>query len=244
MFVGFQDVDDVLMHTDFSAMSICHLRMKEESGSSVLMETPEFRDAAPVGSIVNSFSLLSADPPNDLFLDYWRKQKKKQGNKVLTFSQVVSDIWEPTIQQCVELLDGLKDRSVSLQQVDSLLERYRNKLTDLQKQLINLQKGICKVNGKHTPRERWIRECVIRMEQYYFLHTHADAAKVFVAFRDRLGLLGDFSLVESLSQKVHDVYMHYEGVICLCANFYLLHVFCFTVVFHIGSRQKFRFHNR
>ena len=197
------------MNTNFSTMPICHLIVKGESGSSALMERPDFCDAAPVGSIVNSFSLLSVDLPNDMFLAYWTKQKEKQGNKMLTFAQVVSDIWEPAIEHCVQLLDGLKDRSISLQLVDSLLKRYRNKLTDLEKQLINLQNGICRVKGKTPPSERWIRGCVSRMEQYYFLHTHADAAKVFVTFKDRLDLHGDFSLVENLSQKVYNVYMHY-----------------------------------
>ena len=217
LFVGFVEANVALMSTNFNTMPICDLFMKKGSGSSALMERPSLRDAAPVGSIVNSFSLLSVDLPNDMFLDYWRKQKKKQVNRMLTFVQVVGDIWEPTLEQCVQLLDGLKNRSISLQQVDSLLEKYGNELRNLERQLINLQKGIYRVKGKPTPSEKWIRECVLRMKQYHHLHTHADAAKLFVDVRDHFGLLGDFSMVENLSRKVYDVYT--STLICLYPNF-------------------------
>ena len=202
MSLGFSEVDFALKTTNFSAMPICDLYVKEKSGSCVLMEKPSFIVAAPVGIIVNDFSLLLADPPSDIFLDCWRKQVEKQGNKPLTFSQVVGDIWKPTIEQCMQLLDGLKERSLPLDEVDSLLEHYSNRLRILEEQLINLQKKICRVKRKQNPRTRWIPECVKRMKHYHHLRTHADVAEVFVTFRDRLGLLGDFSMVENLSRKV------------------------------------------
>lgn len=233
LFAGFSTVDCALKNTNFSAMPIRCLRVKKGSGSSALMEMSGFSDAGPIDSIVDNFSFLSDDLHNDMFLDYWSKQKKKQSERMLTFAQVVEYIWEPTIEQCVQLLDGLKERSIPLQEVDSLLNRYSNRLENLENQLINLQKGICRVTGRPIPSERWISECVKRMKQYHFLHTHADAAEVFVTFRDKLGLLGDFSVVENLSRKVHGIYV-LVFVICLHANFYL--VFTFAAVCNICSR--------
>lgn len=203
---GFSSVQRALLSSDFGEKPISHLCVEVGSGSNASMQKCCFRDAADLDSIVDDFSLLSSDLPNDLFLEYWTKEKQKQGSGTLSFAQVVCDVWQPAIEKCALLLNRLKERSISLQEVDLLLKRYRNRLSVLKTQLRNLQKGICKVLNIPIPSGSWIPACVNRMEQYHSLQTHADAARTFVFFRDSLGLDGDFSVVENLSIKVVDIY--------------------------------------
>ena len=166
------------------------------------MEKHCFRGAKALDSMVDKFSLLSSDVPNDIFLDFWEKQKSKQGQKTLTFTQVVSDVWNPVVEQCTQLLDRLYDCSISLEEVDFLLKRYKS-TQDLKRHLIHLHQGVCSVKGNSIPTNGgWIVACVYRMEQYYSLKTHAEAARFFASFKSRLGLRGDFSVVEKISGKV------------------------------------------
>ena len=191
-----------MLRTLFRAKPISQLCVEKGYGSNVVMEKQCFRGAKALDSMVDRFSFLSSDIPNDIFLDLWEKQKSKQGQKTLTFAQVVSDVWNPVVEQCTQLLDRLYDRSISLEEVDSLLERYKSRV-DLKRHLIHLHKGVCGVKGDPTPTNGdWIVACVYRMEQYYSLKTHAEAASFFASFKSRLGLRGDFSVVENLSGKV------------------------------------------
>lgn len=206
LFAGFPSVESALLSSDVGAKPISHLCVEVGSGSNATMKRCCFRDAADFDSIVDDFSLLSSDLPNDMFLDYWTKEKEKQGTDMLSFAQVVCDVWQPAIGKCALLLNRLKERSISLQEVDLLLKRYRNRLSVLKTQLINLQTGICKVQNIPILSGSWIPACVNRMEQYHSLQTHADAARTFVFLRDSLGLGGDFSVVENLSIKVVDIY--------------------------------------
>ena len=200
---GFSSVECELLRTTFRTKPISQLCIEKQSGNIVVMEKHCFRGAQALDSIVDNFTFLSWDLPNEIFLDFWRKQKNKQCSKTLTFSQVVSEVWDPVIEQCAQLLDRLNTRSISLQEVDSFWEQYNSRPSYLKRHLILLQQGICSAKSKPTStNDDLIIACVDKMEQYSSLKAHAQAAKFFTLFQERLGLSGDFSFVKNLADKV------------------------------------------
>ena len=168
-----------------------------ESGRMVVKCFPA---AKPLDPILNQFQILSQKFPNDTFLDFWRAKKETLEDTPMLIDDIVSNVWTPTFQKCVDFLESLRSRSIKLADVDRLLLKYTPQQLELD--VKHLEIGVCECIPKQMTSQSWIRVCIKRMQQYRSLHEHANAANAFLEVKKTLGLTGDFSVVEKLAAEV------------------------------------------
>ena len=159
-----------------------------------------FSAAKPLDPILNQFQVLSQKFPNNTFLDFWRAEKETLEDTPILIDNIVSNVWKPTFQKCVDFLESFRSRSVKLADVDRLLLKYTPRQLELD--VKHLEIGLCECIPKQITSQIWIRVCIKRMQQYQSLRKHGNAAKAFLKVKTTLGLTGDFSVVEKLAAVV------------------------------------------
>ena len=169
------------------------------SSEDGMMVVKCFPVAKPLDPILNQFQILSQKFPNDTFLDFWRAKKETLEDTML-IDDIVSNVWTPTFQKCVDFLESLRSRSIKLADVDQLLLKYTPQQLELE--VKHLEIGVCECISKQMTSQSWIRVCIKRMLQYRSLCEHANAAKAFLKVKTTLGLTGDFVVVEKLAAEV------------------------------------------
>ena len=205
---------------NFETTSISSLCSSDDNGAKKI----KWLDAArPLDSIVKDFSTLSLKYPSNFFLEVWNSQKVLFTGTNLRIGDVVVCIWQKAFEICVEHIESLRDRSISVKLVDVLLSSYSSKDV-LEHEIQQLERGVCECDSKEIPNstwikgvcecvsrtipnQTWIKECVEHMYQYKSLCKHASAASAFLKLKETLELTGDFSVVERLASQVSDFLM-------------------------------------
>lgn len=160
-----------------------------------------FEAASPLNKILKKFVTVSQDNVNDFFRIYWNKRKSCV-NQTITFSDILTTVWDKAFHDCVQFIQSLRDRTILLSDVESLLHNYETK-SILVNNIKSLEVGICRCIGRSIDGEQgWIDGCVNRMYQYKSLSCHASTATTFLQLKEMLQLEGDFSLVENLGDEV------------------------------------------
>lgn len=137
---------------------------------------------------------------NDLFLEIWDDHMRQASRGELKLDDIIHLVWRPCLQRCKELLESLKDFSMKLSDVDTLLKPHEE---GLDTHLFLLLSGVNKVS-KTSVTGPMINKAVAKVKQYWNLCQYRRGAETFLEVRDCLGLdKGDFSLVERLSQQVN-----------------------------------------
>ena len=166
-----------------------------------------FPDAFPLKPFMNHFWIMTKVCNSKIFVDFWRITTftaVKNRSAGLALGEVEKELWTPVFNQCKELLDKLKDCSLSLQVVDKLFKGQH----DISGNIKQLCRGVemCQ-RGQDVKDFKWIRGVTARMNQYWRLRSFADTAEAFLQIRDALKLTGDFGLVERIAAQVrHHVY--------------------------------------
>ena len=137
-----------------------------------------------------------------IFNSIWSTMKcAHRSNPDMTISDVGPRMWEPTFAQCQQLLEELNSASITLASVDKNLKEYRMEKNKLENELYVLSSGVSKC--LQVPSNfAWIRSIVDRIQQYWRLCDHREAANSFLRLRDALNLTGDFRDVEGISKEV------------------------------------------
>lgn len=164
-----------------------------------------FNAAVSLDPIKVKYDFMARHHPNDIFHRVWDVVLMKAGrqNTELTIEDIVTKIWNPTFQECCQILDSLNNRSMMLGEVN---ERFRNydDGNNIKVQLQKLHKGVERCLNRTPPSERptWIDRAVERMQQYWTLSRYATAAQTILQLKEKLELTGDFSLMETIAKKV------------------------------------------
>ena len=84
-----------------------------------------FPEAAPLEPIMSQFWIMTHECKSKLFSDYWYDRlaliiRSRSSN--LALSDIAEEVWSPVFDQCVKLLEELKDYSISLMTVNQLFE--------------------------------------------------------------------------------------------------------------------------
>ena len=124
-----------------------------------------------------------------------------RNNPDMTISDVGPRMWDPTFAQCQQLLEELNSASITLASVDKNLKEYRMEPNKLENELYVLSSGVSKCLQVPS-NSAWIRSIVDRIQQYWRLCDHREAANSFLSLRDALNLTGDFRDVEGISKEV------------------------------------------
>ncbi|XP_078674105.1 E3 ubiquitin-protein ligase rnf213-alpha-like isoform X2 [Branchiostoma floridae x Branchiostoma belcheri] len=148
--------------------------------------TPEFREMS---------TLLENLSKSIVFNKIWEKVRPTQPGEeeealpALSVDGVLGQVWTPAYQKWLELRQNVKDGKITLQDVDETFGQFKNEYRKLENELKMLAKN---------PREGWVKERVLQIEQYHQLNKHLDAADVVKDVKEKYNLKGDFKGVEIL----------------------------------------------
>ncbi|XP_066291012.1 E3 ubiquitin-protein ligase RNF213-like isoform X3 [Branchiostoma lanceolatum] len=148
--------------------------------------TPEFREM---------LSHLENLSKSTVFNKIWEKMRQTEPGEeeeaipALSVDAVLSQVWKPAYQKWLELRQNLKDGNITLDEVDETFGQFKNEYRKLENELKMLAKN---------PREGWIKERVLQIQQYHKLNEHLDAADVVKDVKEKYNLKGDFKGVEVL----------------------------------------------
>ena len=161
-----------------------------------------FPDAAPLKPFMNHFWIMTKVCNSKIFVDFWHERALsavKNLSAGLALCDIEKELWTPVFNQCKELLDKLKDCSLSLQVVD---EVFKNQ-PDVSGNIKQLCRGVEMCQKGHDVKDfKCIRGVIVRMNQYWRLCSFAETAESFLQLRDALNLTGDFGLVERIAAQV------------------------------------------
>ena len=164
-----------------------------------------FKSATPLDSIKAQYDFMSQHYQNDLFHRIWDLTSIRAAREAmeLTIQDIVTKIWDPAFEESQRILDSLQNNSVKLREVDDRFSSYDDPDV-IQSHLYELFKGVevcCKRKEPQTC-PAWIESAVRRMQEYWILSRCAKAAQTVLDLRTRLGLTGEFSLMETIATRV------------------------------------------
>ena len=151
------------------------------------------------------FRIMAGENNNDVFQKIWLQTLNSIRNSCieLTIEGVVEHLWEPTFEECLRLLDEIRDLTILLSSVDIYFLQYDDE-RHIIAHLFSLYSGIemCKNNRRPRSHPMWLRRAVHLMVQYWKLCQYTKAAKVVIDVRIKLKITGDFSLMRTIATKV------------------------------------------
>jgi hypothetical protein len=155
---------------------------------------------------------MAGENNNDVFQKIWLKTlnsvRKSYGE--LNIEGIVEHLWEPAFEECLKLLDEIRELTILLSSVDVYFLQYDDE-RHIVSHLFSLYSGVEMCINKRRPSSHpmWLKRAVHLMVQYWKLCQYTKAAKVVIDVSVKLKITGDFSLMRSLATKVR----HYEGSI-------------------------------
>lgn len=161
-----------------------------------------FEQAQPLQSIMGRYHIMSYSFPNEFFKNIWSSVLKNESKAQLTFSDIVSRIWEPVFSQCCMLIESVQKRSIKLRDVDRFFHQREGQY--IYQHLKSLFSAIEACYGRTADVTGWISNSVHLMEQYWALCLQAEAANIVLELKDSLRLTGDFEIIEDVASKVSE----------------------------------------
>ena len=190
-----------LLRIDFDGYKVNKLCISDDKRCVVQF----FPTAAPLETFMKSFWIMTQECSSKIFIDFWHRRVAtvvQNRSTDLALCDIEKELWTPVFDQCEELLDKLKDYSLSLQMVDQVFKGQ----PDIPGIIRQLYRGVEKCrkgrNLKNLKTFKWMERVIVRMNQYWKLCSFAKAADAFLRIRDALKLTGDFELVERVASEV------------------------------------------
>ena len=168
---------------------------------SLKINYKKFEVAKPLyGSFLQNYQIMS---PSQLFKNIWSTALKKasKAGVEITFADVVVMIWDPVLNQCHELVESVRKKTIKLSDVDEYFYQYHVEGSILQ-QIKNLYKATETCHGRTEIDSSWISDSVECMKQYWIICEQAKAAIIVLKLKDRFNLTGDFKIIQNVASKV------------------------------------------
>ncbi|XP_055725706.1 E3 ubiquitin-protein ligase rnf213-alpha-like [Salvelinus fontinalis] len=112
--------------------------------------------------------------------------------EVYTLDVIHSKILQGCYDNYERIYESLKSGTLSLEDVDSIFEVYKDKYDEMKSDL----EIMCRINLSDD--RRWIRRRIEQIQQYHDLHQALDSAKVIMDVRKTICPQGDFKVLQSL----------------------------------------------
>ena len=162
--------------------------------------------AIPLEDIKIKFDIMLRQKFSELFSKIWNEHmktaataKRKSGSE-LTISDIKTEIWEPAFTECQTLLDSLRERTIQLSAVNRYFKFVDHKMKMIQSLYAGVEK--CMNNEVHDHNPPWIAVAVDLIDKYWTLRELVEVADVVLNLKGKLGLTGDFTLIETLAKLV------------------------------------------
>nr|XP_029476924.1 E3 ubiquitin-protein ligase rnf213-alpha-like [Oncorhynchus nerka] len=118
--------------------------------------------------------------------------KPERETEVYTLDLIHSEIFQSCNDNYRSIYESLRSGTISLEEVDSIFEAYKDKYKDMDKDL----KIMCRINSADDG--RWIKSRVQQIQQYHELHLALESAKVIMDVRETICPQGDFKVLQTL----------------------------------------------
>uniref|UniRef100_A0A8C7KKT6 RING-type E3 ubiquitin transferase n=1 Tax=Oncorhynchus kisutch TaxID=8019 RepID=A0A8C7KKT6_ONCKI len=118
--------------------------------------------------------------------------KPERETEVYTLDLIHSEIFQSCNDNYRSIYESLRSGTISLEEVDSIFEAYKDKYKDMEKDL----KIMCRINSADDG--RWIKSRVQQIQQYHDLHLALESAKVIMDVRETICPQGDFNVLQTL----------------------------------------------
>ena len=145
---------------------------------------------------------------NDLFDTYWRQQCNSCG-QLSSFTAVYKEVCEPVVMECVQLLQSLEQRSITLEEVEKSFWKFE--MPELLRHLLKLCEGIRECFPTNTTislGKNWIPSLIKDIEVYKRISTYMNTANVILKLKSSMNLTGDFNAVDTLAKQVcHNLFI-------------------------------------
>lgn len=130
--------------------------------------------------------------------------------EVYTLDEIHSKIFQGSYDNYKRIYESLKSGTLSLEDVDSIFEVYKDKYDEMKNDL----EIMCRINLSDD--RRWIRRRIEQIQQYHDLHQAFDSAKVIMDVRETICPQGDFKVLQSLLDVVSKENSQTVHVLNLC----------------------------
>lgn len=151
------------------------------------------------GSLLNFAEDFSCISSSTLFKDQWSIAMLNASVHELTLDGLYCSVWQPCLKKCHQLIQSLIDMSIKLSEVDKYLKIHD---VDFDKHIEVLYREVNKtirVSGSSQS----LNEALRKVHHYWNLCRYHEGATIILELKNSLGLIGDFTEVEMLSQEVY-----------------------------------------
>ena len=153
-----------------------------------------------------SYIYISETCGNDIFDRVWRERISELSTAgSISVNDIISQLWEPTVSKCTELLFTLQKRTMILSVVDQYFQQYVNNKEAAVDNMVKLLRGLrycVDTFGEPEMEEGMIKDAIDVMQQYWSLRTYSNAAKICLELKEKLQLTGSFEIVNVLASQV------------------------------------------
>lgn len=161
---------------------------------------PVFKEAQILIPMLEKFKILTTTHKNKVFDNAWNMVARKISSSRITFQVFIEEIWSPVYQWCESLLLRIKDKSISLEEIEQF-EEYE--VAVFRTQLITLSNGFIKLGSdKLEEGNDWLEHFITDIGQYRLMKQYQRTAILFSNLKESFGLTGDFTTASKLMPVV------------------------------------------
>lgn len=158
--------------------------------------------------LTNCLYIVGRKHQNDLFDTCWRHQCDSCG-QLSSFTAVYKEVCEPVVMECVQLLQSLEQRSITLEEVEKSFWKFE--MTELSQHLLKLCEGIREYFPTNTTislGKNWVPLLIKDIQVYKRISTYMDTANAVLKLKSSMYLTGDFNAVDTLAKQVcHNLFI-------------------------------------
>uniref|UniRef100_A0A672LBL4 RING-type E3 ubiquitin transferase n=1 Tax=Sinocyclocheilus grahami TaxID=75366 RepID=A0A672LBL4_SINGR len=199
-FFDLLNLGKILLYIKCLPFTYCNLRSHDLNIFSRLFLVVNYfeleDDVRSMAEVLNTFK------DSYIFRMCWRNEATKfaqdygavssEGDAVITPKKLHSDIFTPCYNAYKNIYTGLKDGSITFENIDVTFRDYKGKYKELGAEVAI----ICRLD--HSDDRRWVQTRVPQIEQYHELYLAIQSAEVVMMVKETLCLQGDFQVLEKL----------------------------------------------
>ena len=185
---------------------ICSVCKTEDDGTykCTCFSTSELEN-----EMINNFSICGKcnGDFNKVFEYCWYQQIKMSTIttvKDISYNCVYEQVWKPTIKHCQSLLSKLKDKTVTLEEVE-ILYQIDNLALHLSVLCKAMHQCYPNLSESLSLADKWVPQTLAHITLYHNIANNpkcAEAANVILKVKTSLKLKGDFKMIEDLAVHV------------------------------------------
>ena len=165
---------------------------------------PLLQDFETLSAVLTQMKSLLLDHENDIFMRIWNREISRTPTE-LTLNEIITNIWTPAYQSCVEMCEQIKDLSIGLDKVRNFFIRYSG--TQLKSHITGLLKGIHAKNALSLEEEKCVITVECHVSYYREILKYERVAKAILDIQKVYGLTGDFEAIT----KIKNVSFYYKS---------------------------------